>query len=61
METSFISKKEIPKNEQLQGKDVREGVFKLIQKNFPNFTADDFISVAELNQYRRLYLTSLIP
>ena len=60
MEISYISKKEIPLNEQLQGNDLREGIFKLIQDSFPGFTSEDFISVSELNRYRRLYLTSLI-
>lgn len=60
MKTSFISKKNIPEGEQLQGEDLREGIFKLIESRFPGFTIQDFISLSELNQYRRLYLTSLI-
>ena len=60
MEISYISKKEIPLHEQLQGNDLREGIFKLIQENFPGFKSEDYISVTELNKYRRLYLTSLI-
>lgn len=60
MKTSHISKKEIQKGEEVKGRDVREGIFKLIKSGFPDFDEDDFITIAELNQYRRLYLTSLI-
>ena len=60
MEISFISKKQIGEGESVEGKDLREGIFNLIKTSFPDFTVDDFISLAELNKYRRLYLTSLI-
>ncbi len=53
MKKSHISKKEIPK-------DIREGIFNLIKKDFPDFRKEDFICLTELIQYRRLYLTSLI-
>lgn len=60
MKTSHISKQEIQKGEEVKGQDIREGIFNLIKSKFPNFGQDDFITIAELNQYRRLYLTSLI-
>lgn len=60
MNISHISKTEIPKGEDVRGQDIREGVFNLIKSDFPNFSTDSYISLAELNQYRRLYLTSLI-
>ena len=60
MKTSHISKKEIPKGEDIKGQDIREGIFNLIKFDYPNFDKDDFITIAELNQYRRFYLTSLI-
>jgi uncharacterized membrane protein len=56
----FISKKEIPKGEEIAGMDIRDGIFKLIQTDFPQFSQTDFISIEELNRYRRLYLTWLI-
>ena len=59
MKTSHISKQEIQKGEDVKGQDIREGIFNLIKSNFPDFDQDDFITIAELNQYRRLYLTSL--
>jgi uncharacterized membrane protein len=60
MKTSFISKKEIQKGEEIIGQDIREGIFNLIKSENPQFGKDDYISLIELNQYRRLYLTSLI-
>jgi len=60
MNISHISKNEIPKGEDIKGQDIREGVFNLIKKDFPDFAKDSFISLSELNRYRRLYLTSLI-
>jgi uncharacterized membrane protein len=60
MKTSHISKQEIQKGEDVKGQDIREGIFNLIKSNFPDFEQDSFITIVELNQYRRLYLTSLI-
>jgi uncharacterized membrane protein len=60
MKISHISKQEIQKGEDVKGQDIREGIFNLIKSNFPDFDQDDFITIAELNHYRRLYLTSLI-
>lgn len=60
MKKSHICKIEIRKGEEVKGHDIREGIFNLIQSHFPDFDKDDYISNAELNQYRRLYLTSLI-
>lgn len=60
MNISHISKREIPKGEDIKGQDIREGVFNLIKLKYPDFTKVSYISLAELNQYRRLYLTSLI-
>ena len=60
MKISSISNKEIPKGEEVKGQDVREGVFDFIQLNFPEFDKDSYITLPELNHYRRQYLTSLI-
>jgi len=60
MKISIISRKEIPKGEDVKGQDIREGIFNLIKTDFPNFGKDDYITIFELNQYRRIYLTSLI-
>lgn len=60
MKTSHISKQEIQKGEDVKGQDIREGIFNLIKTDFPSFDKENFISIVELNKYRRLYLTSLI-
>lgn len=60
MNVSHISKKEILNGEDIKGLDIREGIYYLIKSDFPDFGKDDFITIDELNQYRRLYLTSLI-
>ncbi len=60
MEISTISKKEIKTGEEIQVSDIREGIFNLIKVDFPAIQKDHYISLIELNQYRRLYLTSLI-
>src|SRR5690606_34198649 len=60
MKISHISQKEIRKGEEIKGQEIREGIFHLIKSDFPDFNTDDYISITEFNQYRRLYLTSLI-
>jgi uncharacterized membrane protein len=60
MKISHISKQEIQKGEDVKGQDIREGIFNLIKSDFPDFDKESFITLAELNQYRRLYLSSLI-
>jgi uncharacterized membrane protein len=60
MKSSHISKQEIQRGEDVKGLDIREGIFNLIKTDFPDFDKQSFITIAELNQYRRLYLTSLI-
>jgi uncharacterized membrane protein len=60
MITSCISKKEIPKGEEVKATDLREGILILIKADFPKLGIDCFITLDELNHYRRLYLSSLI-
>lgn len=60
MKTSHLSNNEIPNGEFIKASDIREGIFNLICLEHPNFTKDSFLSLDELNQYRRLYLTKLI-
>lgn len=60
MKKSHISKMPILPGEEIEAESIREGVFKLIQTDFPDFDKGSYISLAELNQYRRMYLTSLI-
>ncbi len=60
MIVSSISKKQLRSGEAVKSQDLREGIFNLIKKEHPDFERDCYISIDELNQYRRLYLTSLI-
>lgn len=60
MKTSFVSGVKIPAGEEIRGTDIRAGIFDLIKAEFPAFSGSDFISITELNTYRRHYLTSLI-
>lgn len=57
---SHISKQEIARGEEVKGEDIREGILNLIQSDHPDFTGECYITLEELNRYRRLYLTSLI-
>ncbi|MBL7913592.1 MAG: DUF1003 domain-containing protein [Bacteroidia bacterium] len=60
MLTSFINQDSIRDGEAVAGFDIRKGVFDLIKSDYPNFSEKDFISLEQLNQYRRKYLTQLI-
>lgn len=57
---NHITKKEIQRGEEIKGAFIREGIFNLIQSDYPDFDKDSYISNDELNQYRRRYLTALI-
>lgn len=57
---SFISGKEIREEESQKGEDLMIEIYNLIKYDYPNFDKDKYISLNELNYYRRIYLTSLI-
>jgi uncharacterized membrane protein len=42
------------------GAEIRESIYHLILEDFPLFRTDDWISIYELNKYRRLYLARLV-
>lgn len=60
MIVSYISKEEVNSGEEVSGGDIREAVFTFIKLHYPDFSKQDYISVSELNKFRRLYLTYLI-
>ncbi len=60
MPVSSISGKEIHPFEAIKGQDIRKGVFELIQADHPDFKSDHFISIEELNTYRKRYLIALV-
>ena len=49
----FITNQEFKKYETVQGKDLQKEIFDLINVDFPNFKIEDYISIKELNKYRR--------
>ncbi|MBK5194319.1 MAG: hypothetical protein JJE07_14185 [Flavobacteriaceae bacterium] len=53
MITSSISKAKIKIGEAVKGNDLRDGIFDLIKTEYPEFGNDDYISLDELNTYRR--------
>lgn len=57
---SAISKNEISNSEAIQLQDIRDGVLQLILKKYPDLKLTEFISLDELNFFRRLYLTNLV-
>ena len=57
---SKISGNPITLGEEVKAIDIREGVFFQIKHQIPDFDVNDYISLEELNQFRRIYLTSLI-
>jgi uncharacterized membrane protein len=57
---SYLSNKEIRKGEEVEAHYIREGIFNLIKSEHPGFNEECYISLEELNLYRRQYLSSLI-
>jgi hypothetical protein len=59
MKISHVSKQAISIGEEIKASEIRDTVFNLIKADHPDFDLDCYISIDELNQYRRLYLTSI--
>jgi len=57
---SKISNQSIPVGESIVGHEIRPQIFQLIQSQFPNFSLDDFISLEELNEFRKMYFSQLL-
>ena len=62
METfkSDISNNTFPVSEKVSGNTVRKSIFDLIQKDHPLFTADNILSIGELNLYREKYVEQIL-
>jgi len=60
MNTSYLSQVPIPSGESVRAGDIREGIFALIRETYPGLEPDHYISLSELNRFRRLYLTALM-
>ena len=57
---SKISNQPIEQGESIQGQEIRPRIFSIIQSIHPSFTKNDFISLEELNEFRRMYLSILM-
>lgn len=60
MITSVISKREVQKGEAVQLHGVRDSVFDFIKSKYPEVERDDYLSLTELNTFRREYLADLV-
>lgn len=56
----FITKQEKEPYEAKMGENLQPALFRLIQKDYPEFGKDDWISIDALHKYRKLYLASLV-
>ncbi len=59
-EICYISKKEYDLSNLVQGNSLKSQLLALIKKDFPDFTADKYISIESLNTYRKKYLELLL-
>jgi uncharacterized membrane protein len=59
-EVCHVTKKELPAHELLKGINIRPQLRSLIEKDFPSFTDDKYISHGALNTYRKKYLENII-
>ena len=57
---SDVSKKEFPVADKVAAKIVRNPILSLIQKDFPDFKEDGFLSINELNLYREKYISNYL-
>lgn len=58
--TSDLSKKDFPMTEKVSGKMVRTPILAMMNVDFPDFTADQFLSNTELNLYRERYISNYL-
>ncbi len=60
MMKSFITQMEISHGEEVLVNDLRPGILQLLREQYPKISKEDFISLDELNVYRRMYLARLV-
>lgn len=60
MKLSQISQTPIPLGEEVKGEEIRPNILHFIQRDFPDFDEKSYLSLAEINQYRRRYLSYLM-
>jgi uncharacterized membrane protein len=57
---SDLSNNEFPVSDRVSGKTIRKSILELIQKDHPQFTLDNFLSLSELNHYREKHIEQFI-
>ncbi|HEU5292162.1 MAG TPA: DUF1003 domain-containing protein [Cyclobacteriaceae bacterium] len=60
MFVSDVSKKEFPMNEKISGKSLRPSIIEAIQKEHPDFSRSQCLSLTELNVYREKYIANYL-
>ncbi|HUX54539.1 MAG TPA: DUF1003 domain-containing protein [Williamwhitmania sp.] len=53
---SDLSKSEFPISERISGRMLRSSLLVLVQKDYPQFTVENFLSRSELDHYREAYI-----
>lgn len=53
---SSISNKSFPDSAKVSGRSIRDSIFNLIKKDYPEFNENSYISDSELNVYRKKYI-----
>ena len=55
-----ITKKHLPLSQLVLGGSIRHSIFELIQADYPDFKDNSFISISQLNRYRKKYLENML-
>jgi len=53
---SDLSNSECPISERVSGRMLRSSLLGLVQKDYPQFTVENFLSRSELDHYREAYI-----
>ncbi len=56
----YITKQKLPLSHLVHGGSIREGLLQLILNDYPDFKPNNYISVDELNVYRKKYVESIL-
>lgn len=57
---SDISGQQFPMDQRILGTSIRQPIFKLIKKEYPDFSRDKYISAKELTQFKEAYITEFL-
>lgn len=55
-----ITGKPLPESDGYRGDALRDPIYELIKKDYPDFTRDSFVSLEQVNLYRKKFLAQLI-